>query len=120
MVLFENIGLMSIHCSICLQKEAYAVTVCNHRFHVSCLQTWHQTNPACPICGMILRVPGVAEINITPSINAYWKDLMDGRRLPNSIADIIMLGTRDYHLTAGNQSVRLRDMVPEADGTVID
>lgn len=50
-------GLCHIHlkqeCSICLddiKKNQESKTVCNHKFHKECLNTWLKTHNTCPLC----------------------------------------------------------------------
>lgn len=39
-------------CSICLDdsNRSLQTTICNHKFHGSCLNTWLETNSTCPLC----------------------------------------------------------------------
>jgi oligoribonuclease (3'-5' exoribonuclease) len=44
-------------CSICMEKyhvDDYENTICNHNFHISCLNTWKNINSSCPYCRCIL------------------------------------------------------------------
>jgi hypothetical protein len=45
---------MQKSCSICLEENAhhgiFFTTVCNHTFHVRCINKWLRTNNTCPDC----------------------------------------------------------------------
>lgn len=64
-------------CSICLESinTNTTYTICNHKFHHSCLSTWIQNNNTCPLCRTQL-------IDNTPKI-----DILD-RLLDLSIQEI--------------------------------
>ena len=42
----------NIDCSICLDdKETQPIKLkCDHKFHLSCIQTWFNNNNECPLC----------------------------------------------------------------------
>ncbi|GAA0145674.1 hypothetical protein LIER_05814 [Lithospermum erythrorhizon] len=50
-----------MQCAICLHEvsegEKYKILPkCNHAYHVSCIDSWLQINPSCPICRSEVRV----------------------------------------------------------------
>ena len=52
--------MLGDECSICLRgilRDEARTTACNHVFHTSCLQTWLNRNPTCPLCRARLPRP---------------------------------------------------------------
>jgi hypothetical protein len=49
-------------CAICQDtmeagSQARNINACDHRFHVTCIDTWFQRNVRCPVCRYDVRVP---------------------------------------------------------------
>ena len=52
--------ILGNECSICLRgilMDEERTTACNHVFHASCLETWLNRNPTCPLCRAHLPRP---------------------------------------------------------------
>ncbi|CAJ1931492.1 unnamed protein product [Sphenostylis stenocarpa] len=66
----EIIGLKEpFDCAVCLcefleQDKLRLLPVCNHAFHIECIDTWLLSNSTCPLCRGTLYSPGFAFENL--------------------------------------------------------
>ncbi|XP_061370176.1 RING-H2 finger protein ATL47-like [Gastrolobium bilobum] len=62
----EIIGLKEpFDCAVCLcefleQDKLRLLPICNHAFHIDCIDTWLLSNSTCPLCRGTLYTPGFA------------------------------------------------------------
>ena len=52
-------------CSICLcniEEKSSKTTICNHTFHLNCIDGWLVNNETCPVCRTVLRYIDLEEI----------------------------------------------------------
>ncbi|XP_076915160.1 RING-H2 finger protein ATL46-like [Bidens hawaiensis] len=55
----------SFDCAVCLSEfvesdELRLLPTCSHAFHISCIDTWLQSNSTCPLCRNTLFNPGIS------------------------------------------------------------
>lgn len=42
--------ISSDSCSICYEENSDCRIICNHTFHITCIDKWIDRNPSCPLC----------------------------------------------------------------------
>lgn len=67
----ENPETESVDCTICLESfrpsRPVTTTICNHRYHETCLNKWLNIGNICPLCKTILSDRTLAPNNLDDS-----------------------------------------------------
>nr|KYP66182.1 RING-H2 finger protein ATL5I [Cajanus cajan]KYP66183.1 RING-H2 finger protein ATL5I [Cajanus cajan] len=109
----EIIGLKEpFDCAVCLcefleQDKLRLLPMCNHAFHIECIDTWLLSNSTCPLCRGTLYSPGFAFENSTFDLESQCEE--DGVSGSGGGAVASVNKTVESHIVSGKRvfSVRL-------------
>ncbi|KAG5059282.1 hypothetical protein AAZX31_01G031100 [Glycine max] len=121
----EIIGLKEpFDCAVCLcefleQDKLRLLPMCNHAFHIECIDTWLLSNSTCPLCRGTLYSPGFAFENSVFDFESQLKE--DGVSGSGGVGSVnkttesyIVNGKRVFSVRLGNfRSTNNQDVVVE-------
>ncbi|XP_051114468.1 RING-H2 finger protein ATL46-like [Andrographis paniculata] len=106
----EIVGLQEhFECAVCLCEfmdvdKLRLLPICGHAFHMSCIDTWLQSNSTCPLCRGAILSPGFSIENPIFYFNDFMEEDSDVNRLSNGQ---IRVETEEMEVEKGGFPVRL-------------